>query len=492
MAQLPAVPAGQMSGAQGSLNAYAPDGSLNTAIQLVNDAILRNQNGSIDANAGSKHKRLAPEFFYTMQLLETIRLDKDQFIYFRYADEMPIENKAKKLTVRRWTPIHAHTVPLVEGVPPVSDRASAESYEILTAQYGRFMEFSDMVNVHLVDPIVANYVKEYSIVAIETLDMLARNALSLVAQPYFAGFNATSIGDLTLGEAKPDMDELRRIILDMKRLLVKPRADGHFHVIAGPEVYFDLIEDPRVEKYMRYNRDTYTMYSNSAIVPMFGMAFYETLAAPTGEVFYDESGVKNVRITASVVTKAANVDNSVKEETKFVYTNFPLTGGTITKVSGYVQDTRTGANTSYIPNQIGTATFTTTAGESNNPDTITATIGETSVAKPIKSLVWKDSTGEVIKNVEAIGDALNNIKANSVKDLKVATVYILGKDALIRTGIKGQGDAEVIVKALGSSGVGDPLNQRQSIGFKINSVGYGNARAEAVSAYYCIPSTLNL
>ena len=47
------------------------------------------------------------------------------------------------------------------------------------------------------------------------------------------------------------------------------------------------------------------------------------------------------------------------------------------------------------------------------------------------------------------------------------------------------------VKALGSAGVLDPIDQRQSIGFKINSVGFGSTRPEAVAIYYCVPTQLN-
>jgi hypothetical protein len=47
-------------------------------------------------------------------------------------------------------------------------------------------------------------------------------------------------------------------------------------------------------------------------------------------------------------------------------------------------------------------------------------------------------------------------------------------------------------KALGSAGVLDPIDQRQSIGFKINDVGFGSARLEAIVDYVCVPSMANL
>lgn len=469
---------GQMSGVQSTLNALAPSGSLNTYIEMANEAIRRGAKGGVAAG----HGRLNPQYFYTLQLLETIRLDQDQFIYFRYAEEIPIENKANKITLRRWTPLIAHVTPLIEGVPPVSDRAAAETYEIPTAQYGRFMEFSDMVDMQLVDPIVANYAKEYSIVAIETLDLLARNALALVAQPYYAGFSANSLSEITT-VAKPSMDELRRIVLDMKRLLVKPRADKHFHVIAGPEFYFDLIDDPRVEKYMRYNRDTYTMYSSNALVPMFGMAFYETLAAPTSSVHYNGTGEKVVRVVGTTVVGEGAGAESILAFGNAIITNY-------TEKAGYIRDSRLGLETSYIPDQFEVTVSQDTSGTDGAPAAgkVILTINGT----PQTALItdWTDVTGESLVTGSGVGTVYPVVTAPST--LKVAQVFVLGKDALVRTGIKGQSDAQMIVKGLGSSGVNDPLNQRQSIGFKINSVGFGNARAEAVVAYYCVPTSLNV
>ena len=57
-----------------------------------------------------------PEVFYSKQLLDTIRVDANQYVYYRYADTAPIQEKADKLMLRRWAPLQGHTVPLAEGV----------------------------------------------------------------------------------------------------------------------------------------------------------------------------------------------------------------------------------------------------------------------------------------------------------------------------------------------------------------------------------------
>ena len=141
-----------------SLNALAPTADINTLVELANNT----------------PNLVRPEVFYSKQLLDTIRIGSDQYVYYKLADVSPIQGKAEKLTVRRWAPLQAHTVPLVEGIPPKSDKGSVEKYEMEAHQYGRYMEFTDKVDFSVVDPVIAHYSSEYSIVAIETLDMLSR------------------------------------------------------------------------------------------------------------------------------------------------------------------------------------------------------------------------------------------------------------------------------------------------------------------------------
>ena len=58
--------------------------------------------------------------------------------------------------------------------------------------------------------------------------------------------------------------------------------------------------------------------------------------------------------------------------------------------------------------------------------------------------------------------------------------------------LAGEGNAKMYVKGLGTTGVLDPIDQRQSIGFKINSVGFASTRLEAVVDYMNIPTQLNV
>ena len=366
---------------------------------------------------------IRPELFYDKQLLDTIRLDESHFVFYRLANTTPIQGNAEKLQIRRWAPLEAHTVPLSEGIPPMSDKGSMESYEIGTFSYGRYMEFTDRVDFETIDPVIAHYTREYAIVAMETLDLLAREALTTVAQAAYAKARA-NFASLEIGDT-PSLNDLRVIALSMKKQLVKPRNGNRYHVIGTPDFYFDMISDPLVEKYMTINQTTKGFYDDMGpIPPMFGLEFYETM-------HIDDSG-------EYTTTEGTFLRVFKNESGTYTYQNLDATTYRVNAEDNYVRDSRTGKKASYIPGR----------------------------------KVW-------------------NIPEN-FQELKVHRIFVLGADCLTRTEIAGQGNAKMYVKPLGSAGVLDPIDQRQSIGFKINSVGFGSTRTEAVVCYYCVPSQANL
>ena len=366
---------------------------------------------------------IRPELFYDKQLLDTIRLDESHFVFYRLANTTPIQGNAEKLQIRRWAPLEAHTVPLAEGIPPMSDKGSMESYEIGTFSYGRYMEFTDRVDFETIDPVIAHYTKEYAIVAMETLDLLAREALTTVAQAAYAKARA-NFASLEIGDT-PSLNDLRVIALSMKKQLVKPRNGNRYHVIGTPDFYFDMISDPLVEKYMTINQTTKGFYDDMGpIPPMFGLEFYETM-------HIDDSG-------EYTTTEGTFLRVFKNESGTYTYQNLNAETYRVNAEDNYVRDSRTGKKASYIPGR----------------------------------KVW-------------------NIPEN-FQELKVHRIFVLGADCLTRTEIAGQGNAKMYVKPLGSAGVLDPIDQRQSIGFKINSVGFGSTRTEAVVCYYCVASQANL
>lgn len=249
--------------------------------------------------------------------------------------------------------------------------------------------------------------------------------------------------------SKPSIADLRLIGLALKKALVKPRSNGKFHVLISPEFTYDMLDDEYVANYMKINQTTGSMYDNGALVPLFGFDFYEVMNCPTTVAYKKADGkyyfiqYKEIGKDASAATgytKAVSEDGTYAIEFKEV----EVTAEQAAIAAGYVNDARTGAAASYIPAHT---------------------------------------------DYDAGAEA---IVASGYNALKVQHTIILGKDALARTGLAGEQNAKMYVKPLGSAGVLDPIDQRQSIGFKINSVGFGSVRTEAVIDYVNVPSQLNV
>jgi hypothetical protein len=236
------------------------------------------------------------------------------------------------------------------------------------------------------------------------------------------------------------MLDLRLTVLSLKKLLVKPRSNGNYHVITSPEFTFDMIGDSIVKEYMTINNDTMGMYKKGSLVPMFGLEFYETLSSITSGEYINASGKKAIIIyKLSETADETEPWYSTLDADGYVYRILTEDAAEYSNVSGYIKDVRnTTMDGSYIPNQD----------------------------------VWDIPVGWA--------------------ELMIHHTMILGKDALIRTGLSGEGQTKTYVKGLGSAGVLDPVDQRQSIGFRIKSVGFGTVRPEAIVDYLCLPTQANL
>lgn len=73
-------------------------------------------------------------------------------------------------------------------------------------------------------------------------------------------------------------------------------------------------------------------------------------------------------------------------------------------------------------------------------------------------------------------------------DVDVHSSVVLGRRVYGITKISGNGSVETIVKALGSAGTLDPLNQRQSIGYKVNAFTAKRIQEEGIVRYESVPS----
>lgn len=101
--------------------------------------------------------------------------------------------------------------------------------------------------------------------------------------------------------------------------------------------------------------------------------------------------------------------------------------------------------------------------------------GEIADVYGIKFVEVEPGTGKIFTGAGAAG-------AN------VHSSVVLGEEAYGVTKIAGEGDAQTIIKGLGSSGTSDPLNQRQTIGWKINAYVAKRLKEQAIVRVESVPS----
>lgn len=403
---------------------------------------------------------ISPSQFYDMLLLDTIKLGNENYVHLKNTENYTLPAGTQKLQKRRWGGLTAITTPLLEGIPPIPDKTSMESITFTATAFGRYMEFSDRVNLDQIDPILVHYTKELGDVAVRTLERYARETMLSAASKLFAS-DKTSVGELEIGD-KITIADLRFMALRMGRLLVKP-VNGFYNYICSPEFLFDFMDDPLVIKYMEYNRTTKQLFDDGKAFNMFTINFIQTMLDEhytpgldnVGEWFDGED--YKLRVYA--------IDGD-----KIYYANSKATATTriANSAVSYLHD--------------GTAV---PIGEKITW-TMDALLVDTDVVD-----IW-DMSGTPAKTSVTLGAATTptTTAANALtwNQLPVHKGLLYGSEGLVKIGIAGQQNAQTFVKALGSAGVLDPINQRQTIGFKINSIGFGILRDEAIVVTFSVPS----
>lgn len=398
---------------------------------------------------------MQPAAVYSKIMLRTIELSESDYVFDSIATEktMPSNNGSNEIVFKRMLSLAAHTQPLVEGIPPASDKGSMVAIKGSTKSYGRVMKFTDKVNWAVVDPLISEYTRQLSLKIPETKDILAQEALLSECQVFYAQPKVVYSGahdpdTLVIDTSKkmvshisklspecnPTLDEFRKIVLSMEAAKVRPGMGGNFEVLSSSAVLFDLITDHRVKEFMKFS-GTGEAYKSDMVIDLFSLAFKKAKTIKTDNTFIDADGSVVYIYHAPSVSIATSVDSALA------------------------------ANFSGAVNILA--------------------------SKPWASLVDADAVTVVYLNSDNANFVTTYSVVKGFSNVDVLNVhhsYVIGEEALFRIGVEGHTAPQFIKKELGSAGTEDPLNQRQSIGWKIDSLGYKVANPDAVVDYMSIPS----
>ena len=376
-----------------------------------------NTNKTTDTTATTGNN-LSPEMktYYSAYLIDNA---EPELVHDQFGQKHPIpKNGGKTIEFRKYDPLPKALTPLTEGVTPDGQKLNVSTITATVAQYGAFIELSDVLLLTAIDNNLLQATKLLGSQAGRTLDTVTREVLNGGTNVQYADGSVTKRAALVGGESSGNtyltVTAIRKAARFLK-VMNAPRINGDYVAIIHPDAAYDLMSDPEW-KYPHQYADPTNIYTGE-IGKVAGVRFVETSEA---KVFHAENLAGTVRNLA------------------------------INYVSGY-----TGAITS-VTFDGGTVANDALIGRKIMINGVVATVTDNT-----SSTITFASTnfGSISDNTVIYpGEA-------GAKGRDVYSTLVLGDDAYGVTEIEG-GGLQHIVKQLGSAGTADPLNQRATAGFK--------------------------
>lgn len=327
----------------------------------------------------------------------------------------------KTIQFRKYNPLGKLTTPMAEGVTPSGQTMSATTVNATVAQYGGYVEFTDMLLMSAIDNNLCAATKLLGSQAGRTLDTITREVLAGGTNVQYANGNVSARYLLSGGSTDDSknhyltVEAVRRAV----RFLKKQNAEkikGSYIGIIHPDCVYDLMNDEN----WRYPHQ----YASPE----------EIFEGEIGKI----EGVRFIETTEAKIFSAPDLSSESRALTSA--SNNPGTSETYTFSEN-------------IDNLLGRYVV------SGN---MRGYVGHVS-GKTAK--IYKDSTCSSAAGISlAVGDHIYPGEAGALGRDVYATL-IFGDNAYGTTSIE-NGGLEHIVKQLGSAGSSDPLNQRASVGWK--------------------------
>ena len=361
--------------------------------------------------------------YYDRTLLEWA---KAQLVYAQFGQKRPIpRNNGKNVEFRRWTLFTPDKVTqkLTEGVTPSSQSLGQTKVEATIAQYGAYVEISDLLDLTAYDPVINDSAELLGEQLGIVVDNVTRDAMIADASDQYAGGAATQ-NDVA-ATSYLTVDEIRKAVRTLKnnkaRRFSGNGRSGHFVCIVDPYATYDLQSDSLWQDVSKYS-NAEQIYSGE-IGRLFGVVFVETTEG---------------KVDMQSVLNAVNANTS--SSTDFVLKNDP-TDAEVAYLS-------TGGNKIMI----GSTEYTLASSGSYTPATKTVKLSA-AASLTANAIVYSKDCGAIDASTKA-GVTLHNS-------------LIFGADAYGVIDVAGSGTLQTIIKPRGSAGTADPLDQRSTVGAKV-------------------------
>ena len=341
-----------------------------------------------------------------------IRNAEPFLVHDQFAQKRQIpKNSGKKIEFRKLNPFPKALTPLSEGVTPNGRKLDWTKVESTVSQYGDYVTTSDVLNLTALDNNIIEAGRILGEQAGRTLDTVTREVLS-------SGTNVQYADGTKLARHKLESTDVLTVMAIKKAVntLKKNNAgtiNGGYFAIIHPNTAYDLTNDSAWKSVKEYDpKDLY----NGEIGSLYGCRFIESSEA---KVF---SAEKLSKESAQLSLKAASAGaTSVEYKTEV---SAQAAGELVNK-------------SVIIDGELYKITDATTTA---------ATI-----------------TPALTSDIEA--DCVMYGAGGGIDGCDIYSTIVFGADAYGVTDVEG-GGLETIIKALGSAGTADPLNQRSTVGWK--------------------------
>ncbi len=365
------------------------------------------------ANTSGNDLSAAMKEYYDTELLENAK-EELFFNQFGKVQNLP-EGNGKKVQWRKFDTFGKALTPLEEGVTPDGNTMNMTSVEAEVEQYGDYTTVSDMLDLTAVDDVILSCTEEHGAQAGLTLDTLTRNEICKGTNVSFAPKSVD--GTETEVEVRYDLDATAKLTATVVNKAVTklkknkaPKINGKYICIIHPSVSEDLRESEGWIEAHKYAATTEIF--NGEIGELHGVRFIESNEAPIfcgGDLASD---VRTLSVNGAVTDDTAVKFDGGAVEADSLVDRYVIINGTKARIT---------ANTA------NTMTLDTKVSASDN------------------AVIYPGEGG--------------------AQGCAVYGCIFFGRDAYGRVELSG-GAMEMIIKAKGSAGTADPLNQRSTVGWK--------------------------
>lgn len=196
--------------------------------------------------------------------------------HMKWAQKRPIpKNGGKTINFRQFRPLAHATTALTEGVTPAGNSLTITEIEATLAQYGDFVEISDLLDMVAIDPVLDETADLLGEQAAQTLDVIARDVLAAGTTVQYAN-GKTSRATIAASDVLTVL-EIRKSVRTLKRNNVKTIDGRNYVAIVEPGSTFDLQSDTKWEEAAKYAGSTQIF--DGEIGRLYGVRFVETSLA---------------------------------------------------------------------------------------------------------------------------------------------------------------------------------------------------------------------